>query len=374
MNIKSVFDNGIHGSSAQKSIWHSIRMLAGFEAVEVKSRLAGAGAILRGEESFYRFMTELYNDMYENPSTYYIPSASYDDYMKNEAKAVIGREKEHYTDTKECKLRNTFQQAIQFYPEFMYKLGVSADKVTDRELIILKSKYESIKESFKRSHVYSENNNRIGALNAFGIEIADEGVNYRIVSIKYPEMFLGLWVLCSAPEGKYKYLNYLRLNYKGFYKPSPEIKDILPTIKPEYIKAAEIICSCVAESSQKVKLDVKPLKNITSSNEWKVAYVKGGKNVAGFYAGPERLMLCVYFGSTDNIMEAAAEMEAHDKELFDWFKYRLPERLCKCRYNRAVTLGGVKRRVCGMTNRAEIESPDNNDVEKCVKLLKEYIL
>jgi len=59
--------------------------------------------------------------------------------------------------------------------------------------------------------------------------------------MKAPKMFLGLQVLLTVPKSKYKTeskfkrLNYLRLDYKGYYRPMPEIEDVKFTIKKNIV-------------------------------------------------------------------------------------------------------------------------------------------
>lgn len=373
MNIKSALDDGTHGSSAQKSVWYGINMLAAFDTVEIEADGFCMEDIIKGENEFYLFMKQLYHGMYDAPDKYLIPDKPYDEYMKNNDNIVRDHEKEHYNDTKESKLRNTFQQAIQFYPELFYKLGESADEITKCGITISKEKFEAIKESFKHSYIYKENESRISVLCSLGLKITQAGMKLHIANEKYPKMFLGLWVLCSAPESKFKYMNYLRLDYKGYYRQMPDVGDITATMRQNDAEAVDAIISSL-EGRRKMKFSVKPMRSIVSSHEWKVTYTVNNKSTFGFYASPLRLIVCIYFGKSENITETALRLEKEDSELFKWFCEKIPERQCKCRYNRAVTLQGVKRRICGMANKAEIESPTGDDVAKCIRLMEEFML
>jgi hypothetical protein len=180
-------------------------------------------------------------------------------------------------------------------------------------------------------------------------------------------MFLGLRVLCSAPEGKYKYTNYLRLDYKGFRGDMPGIEDVKSTMKKEHAVSVDLLLKLFG--GVKMKYKVKPLRSITSGHGWKVEYTLNGKNAFGFFAEPDYLALYIYFNNAKNITETSRKLE-NNSELFDWFCGRFPERLCKCRSNRVVTFGNLKRRICGLSNRAEIINPGKGDIQKCMEVIK----
>lgn len=97
-----------------------------------------------------------------------------------------------------------------------------------------------------------------------------------------------------------------------------------------------------------------------------------GKNICGFYADNESFMLCIYFNHFQNISEFANLLYEEDHDLYLWFKEQFPERLCKCRNNRRVTFGDESRRICGLSNRAEIVNPDDYDVDKALYVLRKY--
>jgi len=375
MNIANARNIGEHGSAAQKSIWHSMMMLAPFEGVIIDDDAFGKDAILEGEKDFYRFITTLYQDMYNDPVKYLIPTKPYDEYIQNisaSKEKPRTAEKEHATDAKECKLRNTFQQAIQFYPEVFYKLGSAADDICNKDfaLVISKSNYNNVMKSFSRSHVYKDNKLRIKAISDLGLQIREAGDKYCITSENYPRMFLGLRVLCSAPESKYKYMNYLRLDYKGYYRSMPELDDIKLTMKEEHTKYVDMINASFG--GQKIKYKVKPLRNITSGFEWKVDFTLNGKNTFGFNAEPDYFKLYIYFGNAKNITGLGERLRTSDNELFDWYCSKFPERLCKCPNNRVVKFGDAKRRICGLTNRAEIAEPNDHDIENSITVVEMF--
>lgn len=92
---------------AQHSIRHCMDMIAPFEMSK--------GHEEDGQLQFYQFMTALYRDMYQRPEEYMVFPKPYEEYMEKLKEQGAQREKEHVTNARESTLRNTFQQAIQFY-------------------------------------------------------------------------------------------------------------------------------------------------------------------------------------------------------------------------------------------------------------------
>lgn len=359
-------------STPQKSIWHCIKMLAPFQKLDINlGDKFLQDDIYMAEDDFYQFMKALYIDMYANPMKYYIPTTAYDQYIKI-AKVKSGIEKMHYVDSKECKLRNTFQQAIQFYPKFFYEIGLQAEEIrnSDFSLVILKDKLDSIKQSLEWTHICKENSYRYALIDYLEIKIEQVEDRCYIINKNYPKMFLGLWILCNAPESKYKYMNYLRLDYKGYHRAMPEIEDVKTTLSKEHMSIVSTIQNAI--DCMKLKIKVKPLRNITSGSRWKVEYLLNNKNVFGFYAEPDNLILCIYFNDVKNINELSGRLEGMDSELFQWFCSKFPERLCKCPSNRWATFGGNRRRICGLSCRAEINNPTNIDEKNSIRVLKLY--
>jgi len=368
MNIASVKNYAGHGSSAQKSIWHCLSMLSPFETVGTDGKDFNEADIIEGEKEFYQFIKSLYRDMYDDPAKYAIPTTEYDEYIKTVKKDAVFI-KAHQTDQTECRLRNTFQQAIQYYPDFFYKIGLASDGIRKKDfsLIITKTKFDEAIRSLDRPHLRGENEHRMKALADRGLTVNERtGVCY-ISCTAAPKMFLGLHVLCSAPESKYKYTNYLCLNYKGFLGGMPAIEDVKSAMKKEH--AAKIDLLLKLFGGVKMKYKVKPLRSITSSHGWKVEYTLNGKNAFGFFAEPDYLALYIYFNNAKNITETGKKLE-NDIELFNWFCGKFPERLCKCPSNRLVRFGNEKRRICGLSNRAEIINPGDSDIQKCIKVTK----
>ncbi|MDP4089416.1 MAG: hypothetical protein Q8930_09140 [Bacillota bacterium] len=370
MSTVNMIEDRRHCSSAHKSIRHCIGMLAPFKSVKISQEIPfSQDDIFFGEEQFYEFIKNLYLKMYEDPEKFQVPTAPYDEYMKT-ARLKKGIEKAHYTDGRECNLRNTFQQAIQFYARFFYELGLKAEEIreSDYALVISKLKLDEVYASLEVTHLRKENPYRYEVLKDFGIEIRQADDFCFITSRYYPRMFIGLWVLCAVPESKYKYMNYLRLDYRGYYRSCPEIEDIIKTLDKNHGEIISEIQEILLDLKLKVK--VKPLRNITSGSRWKVEYSGKGKSVFGFYADQGNLMLCIYFNSAQNISELCRVLEESEPVLFHWLSSKFPERLCACPNNRRITLGEEKRRICGLSNRAEITNPDEADVKNSIKVMK----
>jgi len=370
MNIAGARNYAGHGSCAQKSIWHCIMMLSEFEAVPIKNTDFNEKDIIEGEKDFYDFMNNLYQLMYKNPEKYAIPTAPYDEYIKSEKfnKPVV---KAHQNDGVECKLRNTFQQAIEFYPKYFYQLGFAAEGICRDtfSLIVNKAMYNNALGSLDNTYIYKENGQRIKALADMGIKVEEINDTCHISCKTAPKMFLGLWVLCSAPESKYKYMNYLRLDFKGYLRSMPEIEDVKFTMLKEHAECVDLILSLFANLNLKYK--VKPLRSITTAHGLKVEYTLAGKNIFGFFAEPDYLALYIYFNDAKNITEMSRQLE-NNTELFQWFCDAFPERLCKCKSNRAVMFGNEKRRICGLSNRAEIVNPTADDAAKGIEIIKMF--
>ena len=57
----------------------------------------------------------------------------------------------------------------------------------------------------------------------------------------------GVLYLCNAPDSKYKWMNFLRLDYKNAYTPIPTVEDIcqtLPNNSDKIIKKKYIYTEC----------------------------------------------------------------------------------------------------------------------------------
>jgi hypothetical protein len=365
-----VRNNKGHGSTAQNSVWHCIKMLSDFE--EAKADIDGFNekSIIKGEKDFYTFMKTLYEDMYANPDRFAIPAMEYDEYMKSiNVDKVFSNA--HKGDAKESKLRNRFQQAIQFYPDYFYKLGLAADEICKKTyaLIIQKTKYTNVLKALNYTHIKNENGLRLAALSGMGINLKETNNAFFLTCKQFPKMFLGLKVLLSSPENKYKYLNYLRLNYNGRYRPMPEIEDIFMTLEKVHCECIKSLLSLY--DKQKIKYSLYPFRTITSSGKWTVDYFIKSKRVFGFYAGPGFLAIRILFKNTDSLQLVINTLESNNPKLFEWFRDNF--RGCNnanCKRNRIIMIGNQKRHTCGGSSKIEITISSKNDIKKCTMFMK----
>lgn len=357
-------------STAQKSIWHASLYMAPFKVVIPENTFGfDADVISSGEEDFYRFMQNMYYNMYNTPDIFYIPTAPYDDYMQNRKNKLIGRKKvesRHQTDAKECTLRSIFQQSIMFYQKFFYEIGCIG--TPNRKYIHLSpEEYETVLANLEMPKIKGEQRKRISSLENLGIIVTQTDTDVVITSEHFPMMFIGLYVLCNSKKDKYTYMNYLRCDYSSINQSEPSLSDV-QRLLPQNL--SEIIDKFNAYFSQKnAKIKFKPLSATTLGSRWKVIYTIKGKSVFGFYADINYLNLSLYFNDSKYISEIASQLEAENTALYHWYCNRIQERLCKCPKNRLVLLGSIRRRICGLMNRLDIENPTNIDFENSLKVL-----
>ncbi|MBD5497706.1 MAG: methyltransferase domain-containing protein [Lachnospiraceae bacterium] len=348
---------------AQRSIRHCLDMLAPF---------APSAEHKEGPAQFYQLMVSIYHGMYESPEAYLVFPAPYEAYLQKRQNTKKGKEKEHATDARESTLRNTFQQAIQFYASYFYHLGLQAKGIALQSgaLIVSKEDYAGVLNQMNRIHESHYNAERYDVLGKLGIDLHENGDTIEITHKTYPHAMAGLLYLCQAPDSKYKWMNFLRLDFKNAYSPIPTVDDICKTLPP---KSREVVKKLENSlSSMKIKAKIKPLRGIVSDFKWKVEYSYKGKNICGFYADNAYFMLCIYFNDFHNINAFAKLLYEENRDLFEWFQKQFPERLCSCPSNRRVCFGSETRRICGLSNRAEIVSPDDADMENALYVLKKY--
>ncbi len=353
-------------TSAQRSARHCMAMLAPFEASDPKNR--------EGQEQFYRLMYSIYEGMYTEPEAWFVFPAPYEEYIEKRKVHAAGQKKEneHSNDSRESTLRNTFQQAIQFYAMYFYNLGLQAERVDKPSgaLLISAKAYADVLKKLGRLHESKYNAQRYGVLEKLGIRVQEDGGMVRVVHERKPYMMQGLMYLCKAPESKYKWMNFLRLDYKNAYSPIPAVADICRTLPAEY---AAVVGRLEDEfAGRKVKVQIKPLRGIVSDFCWKVLYTYKGSGICGFYADNESFMLCLHFNHFSNITAFASALYEEDRELFTWFQAQFPERLCKCPNNRRVSFAGEARRICGLCSRAEIVNPTPEDVDRALTVLRRF--
>ncbi len=351
---------------AQRSIKHCLDMIAPFETPNPQKE--------DGRWQFYQFMVSLYREMYQRPEEYMVFPEPYEAYVRKlkAREAQKGKEKAHENNSTESTLRNTFQQAIQFYALFFYQIGLKSNGIEEQSgaLMIRKQDYMDVLNQMNRIHESKYNAGRYEVLSRLGIQIDQTDDTVRITHTAYKRAMEGIWYLCKAPDSKYKWMNFIRLDFKNAYSPIPTVDDIcktLPVRSAEAVKKLEDNLSGI-----KIKAKIKPLRGIVSDFKWKVEYAYKGKNICGFYADHEYLMLCVYFNNFKNITAFSKLLYEEDRELFQWFKNQFPERLCKCPNNRRVYFGNEPRRICGLSNRAEIVNPGDDDLDRALRVLRRY--
>lgn len=367
-----------YSSSAQKTILYCIMMLAKFEEVKVIIDGFDEKSVIKGEKDFYLFMETLYHDMYENPDTYAIPTAEYDKYIKS-----INLEKvfanSHKGDAKESKLRNTFLKAIQFYSDYFWNLGSAADEICNEnyELVISRLKYDNVLRSLDNQYTKNENRRRLTALADNGIAVKENGKNCYISCRKAPKMFLGLRVLLTVPKSKYitenkfKRLNYLRLDYKGYYRPMPEIEDVKLTLKKEHSEILTLLLSLFG--NYKTRYAVYPMASILPFNKWKVDYWLGNnQRLFGFYASPDFLSFRVSFKTPENLIRIIKILEKMDIKYFEWFRNNIKEVFHDCPRNKVIMFGNQEKHLCcgSSGGTMEIANPNKNDVKNMLTLIE----
>lgn len=352
---------------AQRSIRHCMEMIAPFEL----SKRQGEG----GQSQFYEFMLSLYRGMYQRPEEYLIFPKPYEDYIAKlkVQETQVKKEKEHVTNARESTLRNTFQQAIQFYALYLYRVGLKSKGIDGQTgaLKLRKEDYDDVIRQMERVHESQYNGARYEVLEKRGIRVGEDGDTVFIVHRDYPQMMKGIEYLCQAPDSKYKWMNFLRMDFKNAYAPIPNVDDICKTLSAKDAQIVKKLEDSLA--GMKFKTKIKPLRGIVSDFKWKVEYACKGKNICGFYADNEYFMLCIYFNHFTNITAFSEILYKEDRGLFQWFQEQFPERLCKCPNNRRVTFGGEPRRICGLSNRAEIVNPGEKDVDRALYLLKKRL-
>jgi len=351
------------------SLWYCRNMLAGFNEVDEKVEGFTSEEVRRGEKDFYDFICRMYEDMYKKPESFMIPVGLYDEYLKKAATKKRA-EKKHYTDARESRLWNEFQHAIQYYAKFLYEIGSRAKYISavSHALHITEYHYEEAKKASEMTYINGDHESRREAWNMLGMRFVNQNGMVTLSNQRNPDMFIGLWILCRAPESACKYMNYLRVDFKGCYRAMPQIEDIRETMLPKHARMIDRLEEAMADLP--MKRTVQRLRNITSGFQWKVAYTYKVKNVFGFYAEPKYLLVCIYFNDVKNINEMAGKLLKTDIDLFGWFKAKFPERLCKCRNNRWVVFGKERRRICGLSCRADVENPKISDIAASIKVMK----
>lgn len=157
---------------AQRSIRHCLAMLAPFE---MPKQYENDGLL-----QFYQFMTAIYEEMYQDPEKYLVFPKPYEAYLANSSllNTQKKKEKEHVSNSRESTLRNTFQQAIQFYALYFYHIGLQCkDKDGPSDCIILsKEAYLHVTSQMSRIHDAKHNADRYALLADLGMSKQPESL------------------------------------------------------------------------------------------------------------------------------------------------------------------------------------------------------
>lgn len=144
-------------------------------------------------------------------------------------------------------------------------------------MIIPKEKYNAVLNQMNRIHDSKYNAERYQVLSRLGIQIQENSGSIHIIHKDLEQAMAGLFYLCKAPDSKYRWMNYLRLDYKNAYAPIPTVDDICKTLPPgssEIVKSLEEHLSglIVKSSAAGIKTKIRPLRGIVSDFKWKVEY------------------------------------------------------------------------------------------------------
>lgn len=357
-------------STTHQSIWHAAVFMAPFYEV-IPPQMTGRAAenLQTGEKSLYQFMTDLYADMYAQPDAYLLPVGEYDRFMQ-------GRDRQHLQKKevqKESRLRNSFQQAIQFYQKLLFEIGVHAEPVNGVEQVTM---HQAVLADMTKNHKFSkirgEEIERTYALRRLGLEMMQTTERIIVSNHAYPHLFTALSALCHAPNKKFALTHFLRCDFRG----------LLPGHQPGFDDAAAVLPdefrSMVVDMetwlhSLNCKVAVEPLKNTTLHSYWEVSYRQKGKPLYAFHADTDRLDAFAYFNHPENVGRMGYLAKAASDALYAWFYERIPARICACRNNRAVDIGGQKKRICGLMNRLNIVNPNQMDWQNLKQIITMYV-
>lgn len=280
---------------SQKSILNVINMLVEFKEVEVNEiKEFDMKDILEGEKDFYLFMKELYIKMYNNPESYYIPLKQYDNYINGR---FMNKDKRN--DSKESKLRNTVKQSIEFYQKFFYEMALLSEfNKNEYSFIISKDNYNILMEKLNFPNIKNKQAYRINKIIDYGVEIQSFNENIVIKSLKYKKAFLGLWILTSVPLSRHKYIDYLRIDYKGIYKRALNINDVKDIASSNNKEIINLIYNKMKELKAKTK--IKPLSSTVLGSTCKVDYLYNNKSILKYNVCNEYFKLTIIKEDEEN--------------------------------------------------------------------------
>lgn len=283
---------------SQKSILNVINMLVEYKEVEVNEiKEFDMKDILEGEKDFYLFMKELYIEMYNNPESYYIPLNKYDNYIHSKFRSKSIKIKGN--DSKESKLRNTVRQSIEFYQKFFYEMALLSEfDKNEYSFIISKDNYSTLMEKLNFPNIKNKQADRINKIIDYGVEIKSFNENIVIKPLKYKKAFLGLWILTSIPSSRHKYVDYLRIDYKGIYKRALSINDVKDIASSNNKEIINLIYKKMKEL--KIKTKIKPLSSTVLGSTCKVYYLYNNKSILKYNVCNEYFKLTIIKTDEEN--------------------------------------------------------------------------
>lgn len=351
-------------SITHHSIWHAAMSMATlYEVIPSNMSIEEAAAFRLGEESLYRFMRDMFVDMYDHPEAYDIPVGAYDLYMDGRDRRSLG----HKNDPKESRLRNQFQQAIQFYQKLLFEMGIHG-KVYDDSLSIEPTIMDEMINKHNLRLIRGTQSMRLSALERLGMKIqrSDNAIVFK--NTRYPEMFTALITLARAGRGVLALTNVLRCDFRGLIKGfKPGLEDVVANLPGQLRDNILMMDLYIQELG--AKISIHPLKNTTLYSPWKVIYTREGKSIYGFHAEPNRLEVYAYFNKPDNISRVGYQLKEEADPLYAWFNDHIPMRECRCPNNRKVDIGGEEKRICGLMNRLEVINPDGEALDRLKRVI-----
>jgi len=357
-------------SITHESIWHAAIFISPFREV-IPTHVTGKKRdnLREGEKSLYQFITDLYSDMYENPEAYYLPVGEYDSFMEN-------RDRKNLSDKdklKESLLRNKFQRAIQFYQKLLFEIGSKGEPNGGSDSLIMDKAVLSdiiIKHNFRI--LRGEQEKRAEALSNVGMKIDQSQSKMTVSNNKYPKMLVGLSALCKANTGKFALTNFLRCDFRGLVDSfEPGFDDAISILTDGFRKMAIEMDDFMR--SVNCSISIQPLKNTTLFSQWKVGYSLKGKSIYSFHSDIDSLETFACFNHYQNVSRMGYLLKEESDLLYNWFDAKIPTRLCSCRYNRLVDIGGRKRRICGLMNKMDVINPDVHDLQNLKQIIEIYL-
>jgi hypothetical protein len=356
-------------STTHQSIWHAAVLMAPFYEV-IPPQVTGqqADALRAGEKNFYQFMTDLYADMYAHPDVYALPVGEYDRFMS-------GRDRNHLVKKevqKESRLRNKFQQAIQFYQKLLFEIGVHGELSNRADHLKMdQSVLANMTQNHKFSKLRGEEVERMYALRRLGLEMSQTANTISISNHTYPHILMALAALCTAPNKKFALTHFLRCDFRGLLSGHQPGFDDATSILPDNFKSMADEMETWMQSLN-CNIVVEPLKNTTLHSYWEVSYRQKGKPLYAFHADTSKLDAFAYFNQAENVGRMGYLVKAESDQLYTWFDEHIPVRECACRNNRLVDIGGEQKRICGLMNRMDVVNPNQTDWQHLKQIVAIY--